>query len=160
AGTLGGCTAHNAMITITPQDCDWNHIAELTGDESWRADHMNRYFARMENCKHEPPPGSFWYVVRGLWGSLIGACTARRDWLDWAHGHGFYGWLTTSWAPFSLVLKDKEILHELENAAKTSFHSGLISAEVASQTLLDPNDTRSNINGREGVTRVPLAVAN
>ena len=23
AGTLGGCTAHNAMITVIPQDSDW-----------------------------------------------------------------------------------------------------------------------------------------
>ena len=28
AGTLGGCTAHNAMITVVPQDSDWNHLAE------------------------------------------------------------------------------------------------------------------------------------
>src|ERR687893_175392 len=33
AGALGGCTAHNAMITVVPQDSDWNHIAEVTGDD-------------------------------------------------------------------------------------------------------------------------------
>ena len=32
AGTLGGCTAHNAMITVTPQNSDWDYIAEL----DWR----------------------------------------------------------------------------------------------------------------------------
>ena len=37
AGTLGGCTAHNAMITVYPHNSDWDHIAELTGDDSWRA---------------------------------------------------------------------------------------------------------------------------
>src|SRR6185369_8246087 len=42
AGTLGGCTAHNAMITVTPQNSDWDYIAELTGDSSWRADNMNQ----------------------------------------------------------------------------------------------------------------------
>ncbi len=52
AGTLGGCTAHNAMITVVPQDSDWNHIARCTGDDSWRADNMRGYFARLENCKY------------------------------------------------------------------------------------------------------------
>ena len=37
AGTLGGCTAHNAMIMVYPHDADWDDIAELTGDRSWRA---------------------------------------------------------------------------------------------------------------------------
>ena len=37
ASTLGGCTAHNAMIFVTPDDSDWHGIAALTGDHSWRA---------------------------------------------------------------------------------------------------------------------------
>ena len=37
AATLGGCTAHNAMIYMPPHESDWNHIAALTGDGSWRA---------------------------------------------------------------------------------------------------------------------------
>ena len=32
AGTLGGCTAHNAMILVYPHNADWNQIADLTGD--------------------------------------------------------------------------------------------------------------------------------
>src|SRR5687767_7721722 len=43
AGTLGGCTAHNARVTVYPHESDWTHIAELTGDESWRPDKMRRY---------------------------------------------------------------------------------------------------------------------
>ena len=41
AATLGGCTAHNAMITITPQDRDWDAIATFTQDNSWRADKVS-----------------------------------------------------------------------------------------------------------------------
>jgi choline dehydrogenase len=33
AGTLGGCTAHNAMILMYPHNADWDGIAELTGDD-------------------------------------------------------------------------------------------------------------------------------
>lgn len=40
AGTLGGCTAHNALISIAAHDSDWNRIAEITGDASWSADRM------------------------------------------------------------------------------------------------------------------------
>ena len=45
AGTLGGCTAHNAMILVAPHDSDWDGIAALTGDPSWRAADMRRYCA-------------------------------------------------------------------------------------------------------------------
>ena len=36
AGTLGGCSAHNALCAVLPSNSDWNFIANLTGDESWR----------------------------------------------------------------------------------------------------------------------------
>jgi len=29
AGTLGGCTVHNLMITIYPNNSDWDAIADL-----------------------------------------------------------------------------------------------------------------------------------
>lgn len=48
AGTLGGCTAHNAMITVTPHDSDWDRIADLTGDASWKASNMNRYYQNVQ----------------------------------------------------------------------------------------------------------------
>lgn len=47
AGTLGGCTAHNAMITIVPHASDWNRIAEATQDASWQADRMKPYADRV-----------------------------------------------------------------------------------------------------------------
>lgn len=47
AGTLGGCTAHNAMIMIEAHDSDWNAIAEATGDRSWGADVMRPYSERV-----------------------------------------------------------------------------------------------------------------
>lgn len=43
AGTLGGCTAHNAMILVYPHNADWDGIAQLTGDPSWNARAMRRY---------------------------------------------------------------------------------------------------------------------
>src|SRR5262249_8140567 len=54
AGTLGGCTAHNAMIFVAPHESDWNAIADLTGDASWHASNMHRYLRRLENCRYHP----------------------------------------------------------------------------------------------------------
>lgn len=37
AGTLGGCSTHNAMAAVLPPDSDWQYIANITGDNSWRS---------------------------------------------------------------------------------------------------------------------------
>jgi choline dehydrogenase len=159
AGTLGGCTAHNAMITVTPQNCDWNGIADLTGDASWRAGSMNKYFARLENCQYVPRPGTVRYTVNGLLWSFLALLRLQKDWRDWAHGHGFGGWLTTTEADPLLVLKDHEIVPTLINAAKVALESGIEHPLVSVLTKLDPNDTRNGVDMREGLTFTPLAVA-
>ncbi|MDP4301437.1 GMC family oxidoreductase [Leptothrix discophora] len=77
AAALGGCTAHNAMIFMPPHDSDWDHIAGLTGDRSWRASAMRRHLKRLEDCRHRP----VWRALRHLG-------------LD-PTGHGWNGWLRT-----------------------------------------------------------------
>ena len=54
AGTLGGCTAHNAMILVYPHNQDWQEIADATCDPSWAPDRMRKYFEKLENCHHRP----------------------------------------------------------------------------------------------------------
>ena len=54
AGTLGGCTAHNALFMVYPHNADWDQIAELTQDSSWNAKNMRKYFQRLEDCLHQP----------------------------------------------------------------------------------------------------------
>jgi len=71
AGTLGGCTAHNALITVLPPDKDWERIAKITNDFSWSPQQMRRYFERLERCGYLP---------------------------EGAEGHGFDGWLETNHA--------------------------------------------------------------
>jgi choline dehydrogenase len=46
-GTLGGSTAVNAMITVLPKRSDWDQIASLTGDGTWQAAEMDRYYDRV-----------------------------------------------------------------------------------------------------------------
>jgi choline dehydrogenase len=47
AGTLGGCTAHNALVTLYPDNDDWDLIAQLTDDPSWNSSLMWEYFNRV-----------------------------------------------------------------------------------------------------------------
>ena len=56
SGTLGGCTAHNAMITVYPHDADWDGIAAATGDPSWRSTEMRRWFEQLEACDYKRRP--------------------------------------------------------------------------------------------------------
>jgi choline dehydrogenase-like flavoprotein len=87
SSSLGGCTAHNAMILVYPHNTDWDAIAELTGDDSWRSEHMRSYFERLERCRYR------WFH-RML--SAFGFNPTR---------HGWSGWLTTEKAiPLSALL--------------------------------------------------------
>ncbi|RYO90772.1 hypothetical protein DL766_001411 [Monosporascus sp. MC13-8B] len=54
AATLGGCAMHNGGICALPADDDWNLIANLTGDDTWAADNMRRYFVKMEQNEYLP----------------------------------------------------------------------------------------------------------
>ena len=49
-----GSTAVKYLVLMSPPDADWDAIAELAGDPSWRATAMRRYFQRIENCRYRP----------------------------------------------------------------------------------------------------------
>ena len=89
-GTLGGCTAHNALIAVYPHQSDFEYIASLTGDSSWSPQNMRNYFTKMEKNQHLLPG---------------------------AQGHGYDGWLTTETAPLSIVLEDPMLLSMLSGGA-------------------------------------------
>ena len=136
AGTLGGCTAHNAMITMVPHDSDWEHIADLTGDESWRAKNMWKYFQRVEHCLYETPPQP-----------------GESD----PTGHGYQGWLRTSSVDRKIARGDIGVAATIISAVRIAtrrlgFWRGLFQG-----ITWDPNDRR-NRAALEGVTTtIPLA---
>ncbi len=160
AGTLGGCTAHNAMITVVPQDDDWNYIANVTGDASWRADKMRAYFERLENCRYVPSPGTPGADANQVLSSIAQLFPGRESWRDQSDGHGFKGWLTTSEADPLLVLKDKELLGLLLNGVRDVLVDRLGSPALGIETRLDPNDSRNADSSPEGLAFTPLSVAN
>jgi choline dehydrogenase len=160
AGTLGGCTAHNAMITVVPQDDDWNHIADLTGDSTWRAESMRAYFEHLENCHYVPRPGSFKGNVDKVLSSIAGLFHGKEEGQDQTNGHGFNGWLGTSEADPSLVVKDQELVRLLLDGVQGALKEHLGPVGVGIETRLDPNDARYIDSSPEGLIFTPMAVEN
>ena len=69
AGALGGCTVHNAMITLYPHNSDWDHIAQLTGDRN--PIHLSEHFAAKTSFGRR--------IAHGLYtASLISAVLGTR----------------------------------------------------------------------------------
>jgi choline dehydrogenase-like flavoprotein len=145
-GALGGCTAHNAMILLYPHDSDWNELADLTGDASWRADRMRSYFEKIENCHHR----GFDRVL-----DTFGVNPSR---------HGFGGWLHTERAlPMAALVDDnlRTVLNEsartaLQDASrKSNFRLGKLSDSEA-----DPNDWRVIRDDSIGLRYTPLTTHN
>lgn len=143
AGTLGGCTAHNALIMIYPHNADWDHVAELTGDPSWRARNMRRYYERLENCKYRWP-------YRLLY-RLTGWNPTR---------HGFSGWLTTEKAIPLSSLSDDALVDIIAKSARTAARAlaGFWDRIFwAFKSLGDPDDWRLVKKNAIGVHYVPLS---
>jgi choline dehydrogenase-like flavoprotein len=142
AATLGGCTAHNAMIYMPPHDSDWNHVAELTGDTSWRAARMRRYARRVEDCGHAP-----------LWRAL------RRLGID-PTGHGWDGWLRTEKSIPLAALGDEELVRMVRATTRT-FVGGLATPLASALRWLrrggDPNARPLGGGSFEGLCYTPLS---
>ena len=141
AGTLGGCTAHNAMILTAPADADWDAIASLTGDASWRADRMRRYFRRLENCRHRP-----------VWRAL--------SWLGLDRtGHGWHGWLPTEYAAPWQVFADRRLLRTIKRSARDVLLGSSRLLRAVRWLLMgqaDPNDQRLLRRNADGLCFTPL----
>ncbi|KAI1753920.1 hypothetical protein F4782DRAFT_494400 [Xylaria castorea] len=134
AGTLGGCSRHNAMITMYPFDQDWDNIATLTGDNSWAAKNMRQYFEKIENNKYLPT-------------SVI--------------GHGYNGWLTTSVTYLGLVLEDGKFLNLVlsgATAAGKGLLAGLISTVTGLAHILALDINAPGQLGKSGLYQVPIAM--
>lgn len=147
AGTLGGCTAHNATIMVYPSNEDWDRLAELTEDPSWNARKMRRHFERLENCQHRP-------LDRFI-----------AQWLPFLNPsrHGWRGWLHTEKAIPAEALGSGELLLTLAESAFKAFNECGEEVEQATELVesqLDPNDWRLVKKNAPGIRYTPLMTRN
>ncbi|QEH35962.1 Alcohol dehydrogenase [acceptor] [Aquisphaera giovannonii] len=173
SATLGGCTAHNAMITVYPHDSDWRGLSEIAraddpSDGSWEPAAMRRYFERIERCGY----------------------IADDDPELRAGRHGDSGYLGTSMADPRLLLGDKGLLKQvigafnqtlidlfprspdqaLDKLERVLRLAPILKELLDPETLHDPEATvrslwklldpnRDGVGRQEGVYLIPLAVA-
>lgn len=93
AGTLGGCSRHNALVAIRAFDSDWDAVADTTGDRSWNGSTFQRYFEKIEHCNYLP-------------NSII--------------GHGFNGWFWTELTSLITAVQDLKVVSIIASAASAS----------------------------------------
>ena len=146
AGTLGGCTAHNAMILVLPHDSDWNQLADVTRDRSWRAEHMRRYFERIENCGYRPR-------------DRVLAKLGRNP-----SGHGWDGWLHTERAVPRAALRNRDLRSAIIDSARAALDDVSKDSQFRVRSLTsseaDPNDARVSSDAAVGVRFTPMTTHN
>ena len=140
--TLGGSTAHNAMIFMLPHESDWDDIAQRTDDETWRSSRMRKYVQRLEVCGYQP-----------LWRVL------RRFGID-PTGHGWEGWLHTQ-APIVFdALQDEAMDRFLADSTRAFLRTLRHPWRRVRHWLLgagDPNFRPRRSGSFEGLCYTPLA---
>ncbi len=142
AGTLGGCTAHNAMVFVYPHNSDWDYIAKVTGDSSWGSGNMRQYFERLEDCQYIDRP------------KKISNNPSR---------HGFSGWLTTNIAGTDIILdvfKDRQLRKLILKSVVEALKQKVGFWEDIVKKRIDPNDWRKVKVSAEGLCFMPLTTRN
>jgi choline dehydrogenase len=134
-GALGGCARHTYLIEIYPSNSDWDRIADLTGDSSWNARNMRKYFERFERCRYvEPQPGN-------------------------PSRHGFDGWLQAEIPDPTIFARDNKLLRILQSAAEETGQRVRRVFRKFFRAQLDPNDWRI-LEHRKGIYNIPLFTEN
>jgi choline dehydrogenase-like flavoprotein len=146
------------MIFMAPNDADWDNIAEATGDASWRAENMRRYFERLEDCRYRPLRRLIAFATGGLVNPA---------------GHGWKGWLTSERPLPARAIADLKLIGVIRDAIEADLAGGRAigwarakwlrrMAERLGRTLIggdDPNDRRTQGRLSDGLCKVPLATS-
>lgn len=129
-GTLGGCTAHNALIAVYPHQSDFENIQKITGDDSWAPSNMRKYFEKLEKNQ---------YLIPGT-----GA-------------HGYNGWLGTAYAPIDIVTSDPKLLSLVSGAAFALGNKTNAIVNLATLIAGDANADSKERDAGPGLYQIPIS---
>ena len=130
------------MILVYPSNSDWDQLADLTGDPSWRSPAMWKYFQRIENCRHRPFE-RFWQT--------FGIDPSR---------HGWSGWLTTEKAEPDAAIGDRQIKQAIAQSVGNAMKEFGAPSLSRLEALFDPNDWRVVERDETGARYAPLTTDN
>jgi choline dehydrogenase-like flavoprotein len=137
ASTIGGCSAHNVLVMLYPNNSDWDFIANATADSSWSAENMRNYFVRLEQCRYiAPPPFGFQDPQR----------------------HGFDGWQPTEMTDPKLYTSEPNIKAMIQAAVNVVGPASAM--DDYAQNKLDPNSWDAAKNDTEGLFSFPMSRLN
>ncbi len=145
SGALGGCTSHNALITVTPHESDWQKVHALRDredDDSWAPANMRKYFERAERNRY----------------------VKNRSGED-GTGHGFDGWLSVERVEAGQAAFDAPFLFTALAAASNVGDNGFGNIFNLPGRLIDVmngdiNSADPGRDTRETVFGIPQAMAN
>ena len=128
--TLGGCTAHNALVAIYPHRSDFQFLETLTGDSSWSPDNMRKYFVKLEN---------------------------NRYLLPLAKGHGYNGWLDIDRAPLTIPLEDLKLLSLITGGSFALGNYTKLLPNLLNVLLGDANEDSESRDRDGGYFQIPIS---
>ncbi|KAJ8130983.1 hypothetical protein O1611_g2642 [Lasiodiplodia mahajangana] len=117
-GGLGGCSEHNALVSLLPSRNDFNYIRDLTKDPSWDTDNMRQYFEKFEHLEYLVPSKK---------------------------GHGSKGYIDITVDPIGVATQDIKFTAALMGAAK-AFGVNTDALESAVNATLATVNAKSNID--------------
>ncbi|KAI8954346.1 choline dehydrogenase mitochondrial precursor [Xylaria longipes] len=90
-GGLGGCSEHNALVSLLPSKNDFDYLRDLLNDDSWGTDNMRQYFKKFEHLEYKVPS---------------------------KEGHGTNGYIDVTVDPIGIATQDIKLTAALMGAAK------------------------------------------
>jgi len=127
---LGGCTGHNALVTIYPDKIDFQNIVNTTGDQSWAPANMRKYWVNLEDAIYLPAGQK---------------------------GHGYKGWLGVETAPVTLALGDPQLFSQINGAVVALGNGSSILPNYLSVLGGDANKDSTSRDENQALYQIPIA---